>query len=324
MRERMDQHRMRSGIDQSPCVVVEVTFGRRAEASHAAAELDAVTRFSSTYWIHAQELGWISDRVLGILLPNASAEDGVAFADRLIGVTKIAARNVRVLTTDREAVAKSERRARMVKVGLLSSIFARKTPLWKRSMDIAGASLALLVTSPIMLIAAILIRFTSAGPVFFRQRRIGLGGIPFVMYKLRTMYADAEDRRCDLHALNERDGLAFKIIQDPRITPVGRWLRVSSLDELPQLINVLMGDMSLVGPRPLPVEDWKPESGWHTVRHDVVPGLTCTWQVSGRNDIPFERWMLMDLDYVRNRSLITDVILLLRTIPAVITRKGAA
>lgn len=193
----------------------------------------------------------------------------------------------------------------------------------KRVLDVFVATIVLILASPFMLIAAILVKVTSRGPVFFAQKRVGLGGQQFTCYKFRSMYADAERRRGDLLHLNELSGPVFKIKNDPRMTPVGRILRKLSLDELPQLFNVLLGDMSLVGPRPpvpCEVEQYGPRE---RMRLSVKPGLTCIWQVSGRNNISFERWVELDLIYIEKMSLRLDVELLLKTVPAVITCRGA-
>lgn len=322
LRERMNHYRMRAGVDRSPCVLIEIRLPRVMSQAESHAALDAILRFSQSYWIHAQELGWISDRVFGILLPNATLNDGLSSAERLATLSQLPSHCLRVLTTTWEDDPAQVNNPTGIRVGLLAELFVKRTPVWKRAMDVVGSLIALVLASPILLVAAILIRMTSRGPIFFTQRRVGLGGNPFTMYKLRTMTVDAEEQRDELHAHNQSDGLAFKMAEDPRVTAIGRWLRSTSLDELPQLYNVLRGDMSLVGPRPLPVSDWKPIHGWHTLRHDVVPGLTCIWQVSGRNHIAFDRWMMMDLDYIRHRCMKNDISLLIRTIPAVLTRRG--
>lgn len=206
----------------------------------------------------------------------------------------------------------------------METLFCRTTPRWKRGIDLVGAAVAALAAAPVLAAAAAAVRASSPGPVFFAQRRTGVGGRPFVMYKLRTMYADAEARRDELAAHNEQDGPAFKIIDDPRVTPVGRFLRKTSIDELPQLWNVLRGDMSLVGPRPLPCSETDSSEAWHRRRLDVTPGLTCTWQVRKEKYVPFEHWMRMDLAYVRNRGLLQDGRLLLKTIPTLLFRRTAS
>jgi lipopolysaccharide/colanic/teichoic acid biosynthesis glycosyltransferase len=206
----------------------------------------------------------------------------------------------------------------------MESLFVRRLPFWKRLMDVAGASLGLLLLAPLFAVAAIAIKATSPGPVLFRQRRSGLGGRQFVMLKFRSMVADAEARKSQLTALNEQDGPAFKIKDDPRITRFGRLLRRTSIDELPQLWNVLRGEMSLVGPRPLPCDESAACRGWLRQRLDVTPGLTCIWQVQGRSRVSFADWARMDVQYIRSHSFSADMKLLLRTVPAVVSRKGAS
>jgi exopolysaccharide biosynthesis polyprenyl glycosylphosphotransferase len=193
----------------------------------------------------------------------------------------------------------------------------------KRSFDVVVASAALLITFPLLAIAAIAIKLTSPGPVVFRQERVGRDGKPFKVMKLRTMVKNAEDLITELSDLNEADGPLFKIRNDPRITTVGRVLRKTSMDELPQLWNVLHGEMSLVGPRPaLPNE----VSAWHADLHQrlrVQPGITGMWQVYGRSNSSFEDYERLDLYYVDNWSLVTDLVILFKTIPAVLMRRGA-
>jgi exopolysaccharide biosynthesis polyprenyl glycosylphosphotransferase len=197
--------------------------------------------------------------------------------------------------------------------------------MFKRMLDFTVALTALIVLSPVLVGAAILIILTSPGPVFFIQRRVGLNKRVFPVYKFRTMVADAEQKIRELEHLNEVSGPVFKITKDPRITPLGRFLRKTSLDELPQLINVLKGDMSLVGPRPLPVRDYEGFSkDWQRRRFSVRPGITCLWQVSGRSSIPFEQWMELDLQYIDKWSLWLDLRILIQTIPAVLKGEGAA
>jgi len=193
----------------------------------------------------------------------------------------------------------------------------------KRIMDICVASIAAVVTLPVTLVSAILIRLTSPGPVFFKQERCGLNRRPFTMYKLRSMVDNAEQARFELEVLNEMDGPVFKSSKDPRITVLGRYLRRFSIDEFPQLYNVLRGDMSLVGPRPpLPQEVARYER-WQRRRLSMKPGLTCLWQISGRNQVSFKDWMKLDLSYIDNWSLLLDLKILLKTIPVVLFGKGA-
>ena len=195
----------------------------------------------------------------------------------------------------------------------------------KEVIDRVGAFVALVLLAIPMMIVALLIRITSRGPVIFRQLRAGKYGKPFVMYKFRSMSNDAEMRRAELEPFNQMHGPVFKVEEDPRITPFGRWLRRTSVDEVPQLVNVLMGDMSLVGPRPLPLyEVEKFENTAQRRRLSVKPGLTCLWQISGRNQVrDFRDWVKLDLDYIDRWSLGLDFKILLRTIPAVIMGLGA-
>ena len=180
------------------------------------------------------------------------------------------------------------------------------------------------VLSPLMLLIACLIKFTSPGPVIFSQFRAGLNGRKFLFYKFRTMVEDAEERKSELLSLNENSGPAFKLREDPRITKLGQFLRKTSLDELPQLWNVIRGDMSLVGPRPLPLEEVKEFDGWHRRRLSMRPGITGKWQVEGRSNVSdFNNWAQMDLDYIDQWSLEEDFTILLKTIPAVLFGRGA-
>ena len=191
----------------------------------------------------------------------------------------------------------------------------------KRALDIAGAAAMLVVLSPILLTILIVLTITTKGRPLFIQRRIGYLGRPFLMFKFRTMRPDAEQIK---HAVvNQADGPVFKNRRDPRITRLGRWLRKTSLDETPQLVNVLLGQMSLVGPRPLVPNEVAKFAPWQRERLAVLPGLTCLWQVSGRSDVAFENWMRMDIWYVRNQSLWTDLVLLLSTPGSVLTGRGA-
>lgn len=193
----------------------------------------------------------------------------------------------------------------------------------KRSIGLIGAVTFLLLLSPVFLAVAIAIKLDSRGPVIFKQARVGIGGKLFTLYKFRSMGTDAEKTRQKLLHMNEAKGPIFKIQNDPRVTPVGRFLRRYSVDELPQIFNVLKGDMCFVGPRPpLPneVAEYEP---WQLRRLSVIPGITCLWQVSGRSNLTFEEWVQLDLKYIDTRSVFLDMSILLRTIPAVFSGKGA-
>ena len=194
---------------------------------------------------------------------------------------------------------------------------------FKRVFDVVLSFGSLVVLAPVLLGIAAMIRITSPGPVLFRQTRCGLSGRRFTLYKFRSMINNAEQMRAELHQLNELDGPVFKISDDPRITPVGRWLRRFSLDELPQLWNVLRGDMSFVGPRPAVPEEVDQYEDWQRRRLRMRPGLTCTWVLEGRNHLDFKQWMQLDLKYIDNWSLWLDAKIFLRTIPIVLSGRGA-
>lgn len=194
----------------------------------------------------------------------------------------------------------------------------------KRFLDIVLSLAALIVLLPLFIVLAFLIKITSPGPVFFVQTRVGRFGRHFLFYKFRSMYVDAEKRKAELLSRNQSgDGVIFKMKDDPRITSIGRILRKTSMDELPQFLNVLFGDMSLVGPRPPLPSEVKQYSLEARKRLNVQPGLTCLWQVSGRSDIPFQEQVSLDKQYISSRSLKSDLVILLRTIPAILSGRGA-
>jgi len=194
----------------------------------------------------------------------------------------------------------------------------------KRALDCSVSLILVALLSPLFLLVGLLIKLTSPGPVFFRQKRLGLNKRAFYICKFRTMVPDAERKLREVEHLNEVTGPVFKIKNDPRITPIGRFLRKTSVDELPQLLNVLKGDMSLVGPRPLPVRDYEGfDQDWQRRRFSIRPGITCLWQVNGRSCIPFEKWMELDMQYIDEWSLWLDFRILLKTIPAVLKGSGA-
>jgi exopolysaccharide biosynthesis polyprenyl glycosylphosphotransferase len=221
-----------------------------------------------------------------------------------------------------------ERRAEEFDGDHFIATFTRAGEGWpvaiKRMIDVLLSAVLLVLLSAALLAAAIAIKLSSPGPVFFLQERIGLNKRKFRIYKLRTMVSNAEELQAGLERRNELSGPVFKIKEDPRITPIGRFLRRSSIDELPQLFNVLKGDMSLVGPRPLPVRDYAGfNEDWQRRRFSVKPGITCLWQVNGRSGISFDQWMLLDLQYMDEWSLWLDLKILAKTIPAVFKGAGA-
>ena len=196
--------------------------------------------------------------------------------------------------------------------------------IFKRWMDVCGSLTAIILLMPLFLVVAIWLKLDSPGPLFYRQVRIGLHGRPFYFYKFRSMYTDSEARRAALEKENEsKDGVLFKMKNDPRITRCGRFIRKYSIDEAPQFFNVLIGDMSLVGPRPPLPDEVAQYSLDDRKRLDILPGITCIWQISGRSDIPFREQVVLDKEYIRGQGFWKDVLILLKTIPAVVAGKGA-
>lgn len=206
----------------------------------------------------------------------------------------------------------------------LWGVTVRNSYRLKRLLDIFVSLAALLVLSPVFLLVALAVKLTSRGPLVFSQVRVGRYGRHFQFYKFRSMYLDAEARKAALMAQNEsKDGVIFKMKNDPRITPVGRILRKFSLDELPQLVNVLLGDMSLVGPRPPVPSEVREYTLEDRKRLNVIPGITCIWQVSGRSEIPFNEQVRLDKDYIATQGLWRDIVILFKTVPAILSGRGA-
>lgn len=278
------------------------------------------TRDEAVGQVEAQEARENDDRG-----PDArDGDDGDAGETRRVGSAD--APRTRSLPEDEEG----ERRLASVRwelgdraVDSLSDWLVEPLPAGKRAFDVIVSGLLLLALSPLMLAIALGIKLTSPGPVIFRQRRAGLGGQPFTFFKFRSMCLDAEKRKAELEEMNEMNGPVFKIRNDPRITPFGRFLRKWSLDELPQLWNVFRGDMSLVGPRPPMMNEVPGYEPWQRRRLHLTGGITCVWQVSGRNDIDFEDWMRMDMRYIQERSAWMDLKLLCQTVWTVVSGKGA-
>ena len=207
---------------------------------------------------------------------------------------------------------------------LLWHITIRFSVFFKRLMDIILTLFGIIVAMPVFLITALLIKLTSPGPIIFSQVRVGKYGRHFKFYKFRSMYIDAEARKAELLKLNEsKDGVIFKMKHDPRITPIGRFIRKFSIDELPQLFNVLLGDMSLVGPRPPLPSEVRTYTLEERKRLNITPGITCLWQVSGRSELPFSKQIALDKEYISSRSAWKDFLILLKTVPAILTGKGA-
>jgi lipopolysaccharide/colanic/teichoic acid biosynthesis glycosyltransferase len=326
----LDRERSRAGRSGSPFSLLTLTprdsETSRATLLHLASYLRR--RLRST-----DEVGWLDDARIGVVLPDTPASGAWKVADDvcLSFPEDLPPPVVEIYTypTDEPAGKPAPTDLAMRSEVFdraphgTESFYVQPMPPWKRGLDILGASIGLVLLAPLLIVVAVAVKLTSPGPAFFSQKRSGLGGRPFTMYKFRSMRVDAEARKVELMAMNEQDGPAFKIRNDPRVTPIGRLLRSTSIDELPQLWNVLKGDMSLVGPRPLPCNESEACALWQKQRLDVTPGLTCIWQVTGRSAVSFNEWVRMDIQYVHIQSLKTDLKILLQTIPAVLRRKGA-
>jgi len=325
--------RERARSDRTGEVFSLIVFAVGREKSHGDA-LPHLARILRQRLRSTDDAGLLDQRRIGVVLPATPASGAWTVADDVCVCVPagLSLPECKVycyptdwpITETGEEDQDSERADGEQPVRAMEPLFIRRLPPWKRLIDVAGASLGLLLLTPLFAVVAIAIKATSAGPVLFRQKRSGLGGREFVMLKFRSMVPDAEARKSQLMALNEQDGPAFKIKEDPRTTRVGRLLRQTSIDELPQLWNVLRGEMSLVGPRPLPCHETEACHGWLRQRLDVTPGLTCIWQVQGRSTVSFADWARMDVQYIRSRSLGGDMKLLLQTVPAVVSRRGAS
>jgi lipopolysaccharide/colanic/teichoic acid biosynthesis glycosyltransferase len=330
VRRILDRERCRAERSGDPLALV--TFagpaGRlgSAEVTHLAKALRSRLRVTD-------EIGWLDRRQVCAILPGTHTDGAWKVADDIRG--RLQGAGVELVCSvytlpprgdgdyyDNDTIVEGQPPVTRQAVPL-ESLFLCPVPLWKRGLDMTAAAAGLVLLLPVLALIAVAIKLTSRGPVLFQQWRSGRGGKPFLIYKFRTMAVDAEAQKKDLLALNERDGPVFKIKNDPRITTVGRLLRATSLDELPQLWNILKGDMSLVGPRPLPCHETEACIPWQRRRLDVTPGLTCIWQVWGRGGVTFADWVRMDLRYIRSRSLCQDLKLLFLTVPAVVLRRGA-
>lgn len=272
--------------------------------------------------------GSLSAREVALLLPGTDAAGAHKVADDITsGIQKggnLPAQAVYVYPGSAVPVASGRsHEAAPAAIHAAEELLVVPLPAWKRILDIAGASIGLLLAAPVMLAAAIAIKLDSPGRIVFTQLRAGLGGRPFKIYKFRTMTVGAEELKHALRASSEQDGPAFKIKDDPRITRVGRYLRRTCIDEFPQFWNVLKGDMSLVGPRPLPCNESDDCEDWQRIRLTVTPGLTCIWQVSGGMKIPFVEWMRMDIRYIRTRRLLHDLKLMWATLIAVVFHRAS-
>lgn len=281
----------------------------------------------------ADTLGWLDRQTLALVLPNTTPADAWnmlrSLPEKLSADTPAFQGEVYGYPSNwlTSQVPWSEAVCQLPDGGEelrpMELFFVSPLPRWKRALDIAGAAVGGLALLPLMAATALAIRLGSPGPVIFAQQRTGRGGRRFTMYKFRTMDPDAEAQKQQLMQLNEQDGPAFKITHDPRITPLGRFLRKTSIDELPQLWNVLRGEMSLVGPRPLPCGEQDQCHGWYRRRLEVTPGLTCIWQANGGLGVTFHEWMRMDARYAKARTVLHDVQLIARTVLRVVKRKAS-
>ncbi len=303
------------------------------QRSSASATLICLSRTLTERLRLTDEVGWLDEWQVGVMLPATGAAGAWKVAndvvqafsdDMLLPLCRVYGYPCSgQLGEEAFPMSGSDVADKVCPSHSMEPLFVQPLPPWKRAIDVMGALSGLILLFPLLATVALLVRLTSPGPVLFRQWRSGLAGRHFLILKFRTMTADAERRKQDLLPLNQQDGPAFKMVGDPRVTAVGRFLRSTSIDELPQLWNVLKGDMSLVGPRPLPVDEQSRCLPWHSRRLDVTPGLTCIWQVQGRSCVAFDEWMRMDLEYVKSASPLLDLKLLLSTVGAVLLRRGA-
>jgi len=331
MRRTLERERARTDRSGDPFSFLVFTPADPETAPRTLARLAKILRCRLRI---TDEAGRLDRRRIGVMLPSTSTEGAWKVAKDVCmsfppGCPPPLCRVYRYpgdWPGEKSATETSTERPRDREqpVGAMETFFVRPMPLWKRGMDILGASIGLMLCAPVFAAVAAAIKLTSPGPVFFTQTRSGLGGRRFTLYKFRSMHVGADALKATLREQNEHDGPAFKIRKDPRVTPVGRFLRKTSLDELPQLWNVLRGEMSLVGPRPLVCEEIAQCQVWQLRRLDVTPGLTCIWQIRGRSTVSFTDWIRMDLQYVQNQSPAGDLKLLVQTVPAVVFGRGAS
>lgn len=330
LQEIIDKERSRCDRNGSQFCLVKLELRDTEQTAHQLAEIEKVLhhRLRKT-----DEVGMILPAVFGIVLMDTPAWGAWKVVDDLIELLPLSvdpphcsvycypsdphADSQRRNFSQDQSVSVPERKAQP-----LERLLCQSMPAWKRGMDILGAGLGLLILFPVFVAVSVLVKFTSPGPIFFRQERSGLAGVPFQMLKFRSMRNGAHLEQFSLRGLNEQDGPAFKLSRDPRVTWIGRIIRRTCIDELPQLCNVLKGEMSLVGPRPLPCEESNACQSWQKRRLDVTPGLTCFWQVSPRSEVLFVDWMRMDLRYIRERSLLGDFWLIARTMKVVVLGSG--
>lgn len=327
---RFELSRERVRVDRNGSALAVLTIELPHDRS-ATKDFDFLGRLLLRRLRITDTVGFLSNRVVGVLLPDTSKSGAWKVASDICSVYPVGhdRPNCEVIVYPDEIGHRLEDGAEdeqpSVESGTPNSIdalLAQATPRWKRTIDVIGASVGLLALAPVLLACALAVKLTSRGPAFYTQEREGIAGRRFRIYKLRTMHVNAEHQQQALREFSEQDGPAFKMTDDPRTTWIGRWLRLTSLDELPQLWNVLRGEMSLVGPRPLPTKESLACAPWQRQRLWVAPGMTCIWQVSGRSTVTFEQWMRMDLQYMRQRSLLCDLQLIVTTPPSLLLKRG--
>jgi lipopolysaccharide/colanic/teichoic acid biosynthesis glycosyltransferase len=322
----------RARADRTGEAFALLTFTSR-QSEHDLSTLSQAAKGLETCLRGTDQYGMLDHARLGVIMPGTSDQGAWKVADKvyvqfpanavppLCRVYRYPAQSQEELFNTQhseEWLIEETRSARA-----METLFAEEMPAWKRALDIAGAGLGLLMLSPLFAVVALCIRLESRGPVLFKQLRTGCGGRPFHMFKFRSMVIDAEQRKAQYADLNKQDGPAFKIPDDPRVTRLGRILRKTSIDELPQLWNVLRGEMSLVGPRPLPCDEAALCEPWQRRRLDVTPGLTCIWQIQDQLKVTFDEWMRMDIHYIRNRTLKHDLKLVWKTLFSVVGRRNS-
>lgn len=318
LRATLEHERMRCDRNSPPFSLVTI---RQSAAKLSNDQWEALLRFLDLRLRATDQFGLMNADRVGVILTATPIAGARTVVERICEALKLSDKaGIEIfvypfnVVEDDSADPPAER---------LDELFHRPLPAWKRCLDIGGAVTGFLLLWPIMLVAVILVRLTSRGPALFAQKREGLGGSVFTMYKFRSMKLGAEGQQGELRQDSEQDGPAFKISNDPRVTWVGRYLRKTCIDELPQLWNVLRGDMSLVGPRPLPVQESSECLPWHRRRLHVTPGLTCIWQAHGGTVVTFNEWMRMDLRYGDKRSIFGDLRLIVRTIVNVVLHRAS-
>ena len=322
MHRALSRLRTRSDHSGRPFSLLVFSF----PADQWAAEFDLLAAVLDWHAPQSSRVGLLAAGQVALALPGAAVDSARAVAAELSELAgqrggRLPSPELFIYPSPARRISSQEGHESAARP--LAPLFVVPLPAWKRTMDIVGSILGLVLLSPLFLLAALAVKLNSRGPVFFSQDRSGLGGRRFRMFKIRTMYVGADLDQAALRALNERDGPAFKIRNDPRVTPVGRFLRRTCIDELPQLWNVLKGDMSLVGPRPLPCQETAALAAWQRRRLDVTPGLTCTWQATGGLHVSFDRWMRMDIRYAKTRGFWGDVKLLLQTLWRVVCLRAS-